>query len=626
MHKTYLKSCKSRVLRGALFLFTVTVIFHLQLLFCLPALRAETQGTTARSSWRHLLYYSNRTFTRETSLVDSPEFFLAKDGAYDSDHELTAFMEALKRDDPKKPEADRIACRFPARSEWVRRNRPELRFASAPCPDYEAWLAFAKPKAVSLIFSSYFLNNPSSMMGHTFLRLRRGTATSAPLLDKAVNFAAEPTTDIPMLYSIMGLTGSFPGKFAIMPYYSKVQEYANAESRDLWEYDLNFTEVETRAMMASLWELAPQRIDYYFFDENCSAVLLFLIQSARPTLDLSHKLGFWVHPSDTVRIVMEEKDLVSEIVYRPSTRSRYLAQYKVLSLSERALLLEMQTMQTDDFPGFQALIPDRKALLLDAALAFIEFDESLYGSKKPVKNALLYERVLEARSKLNTPPMTQFATPEDEAPHLGHKGQRWGLGLGFFEEKAEMLLEYRPGPHDLISPAIGYPPELSIELGRSKIAVEEGGKLRIRSAEIFHILSFNPSRSGRFPWSWQMQFNYENTESKRLNLSASIGQAYAALDRDHYLFGFFNTRLKAERGELWACPGLSAGGRYSLGKRLVSFSELSLERCYASEVRPWLGQWSQSFRYSIDSVWEIYLDGKRNSDSQEFGLGFYRYY
>lgn len=623
MQQAYLKSRKSRALGGALFLLIITLA---SFCVCSPALRAASPGTTARSSWRHLLYYAPRWLGRDTSLVDSPEFFLAKDGAYDSDHELSAFMEALKQDDPQKPEADRIACRYPARTQWVRRYRPELRFPSAPCPDYEAWLAFSRPKAVSLIFSSYYINNPSSMMGHTFLRLRRGAASAAPLLDKAVNFAAEPSTDIPLLYSIMGLTGSFPGKFALMPYYAKVQEYANAESRDLWEYDLNFSEAETRAMMASLWELAPQRIDYYFFDENCSAVLLYLLQTARPELHLSDKLGSFVHPSDTLRILMAEEGLVSGLVYRPSTRSRYLAQFKVLEASEAAILREMIRSQSIATAAFERLPLERKAAVLDAALAFIEFDESLYGSKKPVKNAALYDRTLAARSKLVTPPMTRFPTPDDEAPHLGHKGQRWGLLAGAYENHAEMLMEYRPGQHDLLSPAIGYPPELSIELGKTRLAVEEGGQARVRSAELFHILSLNPSRSGRLPWSWQMQLNYENTEGKRLSMQGSLGQAFAAADRDHYVFAFFDARVKVEKGELWACPGVSLGGRYSFGKRLVQLTQISLESCYASETRPWLGLWTQAWRWSINPSWEISLEAKRGIDSRDISLGFYRYY
>jgi hypothetical protein len=123
-----------------------------------------------------------------------------------------------------------------------------------------------------------------------------------------------------------------------------------------------------------------------------------------------------------------------------------------------------------------------------------------------------------------------------------------------------------------------------------------------------------------------MQVNYEDTESKRLQIQASVGQAFSGEVRDHFLFAFYDTRLKVEREELWACPGATVGGRYSFGKRLVQLSTLSLERCYSKAIQPWLGQWSHAYRWSLDDSWEIYLEGIRASDSKEFSLGFYRYY
>ncbi len=619
--RLYLESGKARILRGV---FGLVLLSHS--LAAVPASLYAASGTTARISWRHLLYYSPRWLRHDSSLIDSPEFFLAPDGASNSDHELDAFLEALKNDDPNKPENERLACRFPARTLWVQRFRPEVKFLIAPCAQYDAWRAISNAKAVSLVFSSYYINNPSSMMGHSFLRLRRGAAKSAPLLDKAVNFAAEPTTDIAMLYSIMGLTGSFPGKFTLMPYYSKVQEYANAESRDLWEYDLNFDEAETTAMMASLWELAPLHIDYFYFDENCSAVLMYLLQTARPELRLSESLGSFVHPSDTLRILMAEPGLVSDIVYRPSSRSRYLAQFKILSEEEKAIVSEYSLKDRVRGEAYSKLPLDRKAAVLDALLSFIEFDEGLYGSKKPLRYADLYEDVLQSRSVIKSEPLIQYPSPEDEAPHLGHKGQRWGLAAGRYQDQAEVLLEYRPGQHDLLSPSLGYPPELSIELGKTRMALQAGGTARLRSAELFHILSFNPMRSGRLPWSWQLQLDYENTEAKRVNFLASLGQALAGGLRDHYAFAFFNTHFKVEKGSLWACPGATIGGRWTYGKYWVQYTQVSLERCYSEIVRPWLGFWSHSYRWSLSPSWELSIEAKKSTDSRELALGFYRYF
>lgn len=624
-----LRSSPNKALSGVLFFFLVFLFLWIRPSFSFAAQEAKAYADlspVAKRSWQNILFYSNRWISGDSSLVDSPEFFLSAQGKHDAEAELEAFIEALARDHADVKEEERVLCRFPARVAWIKTFRPDVTVPSANCEQYENWLKISQPTGISIIFSSYFVNNPSSMMGHTFLRIRRAAVDASPLLDQSVNFAATPTHEIPLLYNIDGLTGGFPGNFSMLPYYIKVQEYANAESRDLWEYDLNLNEAETRLVLASLWEIAPQRIDYYFFDENCSAVLLYLVQNARPDLYITEKLGSWVHPSDTLRYLMEEENLVQKIVYRPSSRGRYLAQYDRIRPEERKLIPKLSKAQSLEVAEYQSLDPLRKAMVLDALLAFIEFDESLYGAKKATKYGDLYDQILSARSKLDAAPLTEFPKPEVEAPHLGHKGRRLGLALGRYEEKGEIQLEYRPGQHDLLSPAIGYPPELSIQLGKTRLNFQEDKTARIRSAEFFHIQSFNPTRLGRFPWSWQLQNNFENTDAKRVNLLFSIGQATNLFSRENFAFLFLDNKAKVERGEAYYCPGASAGLRFSILKRFVSFSDIGAERCYGSETEGWEERWSQEFRLSWNDHLESFFEARKYSDAREFTLGFYSYY
>ena len=66
--------------------------------------------------------------------------------------------------------------------------------------------------------------------------------------------------------------------------------------------------------------------DYYFFDENCSYDLLFLLEAARPSLNLTDHQGVWVIPLDTVRDV-QRKGITLGAEYRPSQTAKieYLA-------------------------------------------------------------------------------------------------------------------------------------------------------------------------------------------------------------------------------------------------------------------------------------------------------------
>ena len=87
-------------------------------------------------------------------------------------------------------------CRFPARVAVLQQKLgfdPD-RLDVKPCPRLDEYWERVQPEAVSLIFSAYYLNNPASMFGHTFLRVRkRGPAVDRQkreLLDSAIDYAA----------------------------------------------------------------------------------------------------------------------------------------------------------------------------------------------------------------------------------------------------------------------------------------------------------------------------------------------------------------------------------------------------------------------------------------------------
>jgi hypothetical protein len=90
------------------------------------------------------------------------------------------------------------------------------------------------------------MNNPASMFGHTFLRVDKNReGPEQTLLNYGVNYAANVDTKNvnALAYAFEGLFGFFRGTFTLFPYYAKVQEYSNWESRDLWEYELDFTTI-----------------------------------------------------------------------------------------------------------------------------------------------------------------------------------------------------------------------------------------------------------------------------------------------------------------------------------------------------------------------------------------------
>ncbi|NER59786.1 DUF4105 domain-containing protein, partial [Pseudomonas sp. MAFF212428] len=256
--------------------------------------------------WISLGHYETAKLGGWRSYVDDPRFFLAKDGAHHPEHELRATYEALYA--PASLGDKHAQCVFPARTRWLR-DQLQLRDLPAPdCKDYTQWFKDVSPHSAVMIFPAAYLNSPSSMFGHTLLRIDQAGVQSdnTALLSYAINFGAYiEGNDNSILYAWKGLMGGYPGLFALVPYQEKLSEYRSLENRDLWEYRLNLTPEETGRMVEHIWELKQIQFDYFFFDENCSYRLLELLQVARPSLDLTSQFPLTAIPTDTVKAVKQ---------------------------------------------------------------------------------------------------------------------------------------------------------------------------------------------------------------------------------------------------------------------------------------------------------------------------------
>ena len=75
--------------------------------------------------------------------------------------------------------------------------------------------------------------------------------------------------------------GCFVEHLQTCPSYYKVREYNNAESRDLWEYELNVDQ-ETVDMLIAHYGRLVLLIDYWYLTENCSYHMFTLLEAANP--------------------------------------------------------------------------------------------------------------------------------------------------------------------------------------------------------------------------------------------------------------------------------------------------------------------------------------------------------
>ncbi|HEY6098640.1 MAG TPA: DUF4105 domain-containing protein, partial [Anaeromyxobacter sp.] len=433
--------------------------------------RARTLRLWEDPGWIRLGHWRRTEKGGWKSEVDGTEFFRALLGKTNPRAELEATLRGFFDARPVADELSDAQCRFPARFAFLA-GRLGVDLARLPprrCPRFEAFLDRVRPRSVTFVFSSYYLNNPASAFGHTFLRLnkedRARGGKAYELLDYGVDYAATVDTGNAVLYALKGLFGFFQGQFSNYAYYYKVRQYADAESRDLWEYDLALEPGEVAMLAAHLWELGGTYFDYWYLDENCSYHILGALEAAAPRLSLLDHVGkAVVLPSDTVKAVFANPGLVRGVHYRPSIRTQFLARAGRLSKEE---LLGVERLARDPSAPLPAgLAPRAQAAALDAALDHLDlrFMRDLVVGKAP-EAARARQVLLERRSGLGvvSPPL-EVTPPSERAPELGHGSFRVGAGGGASSRDGVLaIVDFRLALHDLGDPPDGYPPLAQIE-------------------------------------------------------------------------------------------------------------------------------------------------------------------
>ncbi|WDG56971.1 DUF4105 domain-containing protein [Pseudomonas chlororaphis] len=460
--------------------------------------------------WISLGHYETAKLGGWRSYVSDPKFFLAKDGAEHPDAELKATLDALYA--PAGSGNQHAQCVYPARTRWLKAQLSLNDLPAVDCNEFNQWFKDVSPHSTVMIFPAAYLNSPSSMFGHTLLRIDQADVQSnhTALLSYAINFGAYiEGSDNSILYAWKGLMGGYPGLFALVPYQEKLSEYRSLENRDLWEYRLNLTQAETERMVEHVWELKQIKFDYFFFDENCSYRLLELLQVARPSLRLTGQFPLTAIPTDTVKAV-KEAGLVEKIEYRPSRERELLERAKPLSSDEQQWVLKVSADQQQlQEPAFKTLPRDRQALIIDAAYRLERYRAN--GQERDPQRA---QRSFELLRAINRNPPPELSIERPGLPEDGHESRTWQVGVG--TRGAQAFGEYglRMAYHDLNDNAEGFPLGAQIEILQMKLRQYEGNHWQLQQLDLATIRSLTPRNELLQPWSWQVTGGLERVPGK----------------------------------------------------------------------------------------------------------------
>lgn len=461
--------------------------------------QAHQRKLADKREWQVLLHYRPRLFGGYESEQDNQGFFLSPQGKTDPQTELDATLRQFFSEELVGRSKQPAQCAFVARYAWLKEQLgfDDARLRPISCDRFERWFADFDADAVTMIFPAGFMNNPSSMFGHTFLRIdQRGQTEQTRILAYTINYAAELPPDVGPEYAIKGVFGGYKGYFSTIPYYLKVQEYRDLENRDIWEYRLRMSPEQLRRLLMHAWELGNADFDYFFFKENCSYHILSLLEAAEPSLHLTDQSYVFTIPTNTIRLLMAHPGLVGDVVYRPARATLVRRKRDYLTDGERDLLKRLvddpSLVKTDVYLAQQE---SRQTLLMDIASDYLLLKSA--GDSESAKQAKERNReLLTARSKIKLVPETFSIRPFTDRPDEGHGTSRAGVGVGWRNKQPFEELAIRAGYHDLLDPEKGYTPDAQIEA--LSLAVRKYGPISWKDSSVGQAISDSQVRIERF--------------------------------------------------------------------------------------------------------------------------------
>jgi len=556
----------------------------------------------------------------DESEIDDPNFFFAKDGKHNPESELNATLDAFFSDEIKDDNSS--ICKFPARYEWLKKELHGADFPTAECREYEKILKRVDPKSTTLVFPAAHINSPASMFGHTFLRIN--SSYNSRLLSYAINYAADANTKTEngVIFAIKGLTGGYYGLYSLLPYYEKLKEYRDSEQRDIWEYDLNLTQAETMQMFRHIWEMNGTHSYYYFFTENCSYNMLWLLEVARPSLELRKHFTYQVIPLETVHIA-KAAGLIDAEHYRPSKRKKLLTYERVLDEKYAHLPLDLvaSKIRAEEIVNNDTISIDQKRYILESGIEYLEYQYSRSKIKKENYLELFHEMTTE-RAKLGITKPLDIKTPPN--PLDGHRAVRAEVGVGARDGDFISFLGIRPAYHDLEDSEYGFLRGTQIEF-LNLLASKSTKETKVEEATILSIVSI-AQRSLFFKnFSWRTKIGWDNdylTTNPTFSFRVGAGFSWG---NDLGFFYVMVDPLLYQNSSFHAAIGGSVGFNIDKYENFTTNVEFT-QRVYDSGDTQKLIEASEGFRTSQNTQIMLKYDYKdkivvqKKKDEQTFRL------
>jgi len=279
--------------------------------------------------WSRLVGFSDSNF-----LDKEQRYFLTDISSFDLYKELTESINEYVRFAQDKSQ---FFCRAPARALFLTYKLTQLpTFQPEKCHKYAEWAQNGNVRSISLLYVTGYFKNPASFFGHTLLKFNSGESKGDHgLLESSFNYGANTANDAALPYVIRGLTGAYSASLQKERFFRLSAQYQELQKRDVYEYRLDLSQIETQLIVAYMFEMRERKFKYYFMSDNCAYRLNLILGFGLNTDPMP--LRPWSAPIDLL-MGLYDLNVVTKIIFHPSQTSVTINAIERLSPLERVAL------------------------------------------------------------------------------------------------------------------------------------------------------------------------------------------------------------------------------------------------------------------------------------------------
>ena len=404
--------------------------------------------------------------------------------------------------------------------------------------------------------------------------------------------------------------------------------------RDLWHYQLGFTEAEVSLLTAHLFEIIGKDYEYLFLSQNCASRIARTLELVVED-DLTPGFSPWVAPEDLLRALSNTTHHGSPLLVKtrqiPSRRLITQRSFNALNSDQQRAANAVWPSENDlrmEAQSFSELSAVQRSDVLDTLLSHASFLRQTGDTEQLPE---IERQLLQARLRLPTGHAevnyeTSPAIHEVAAPSLvGFSGVHNSYSTN------SARLRFRPLQYDLLDTNQARMPNSAVEIATVEINADDQG-VSLNRLDLFNVtnLHTNAIALPTLPQTaWQISAGIERNRLSCRRCFDGVANVLAGKSwslGSHLPYFLAGAQLRTQRHyDGMAVPMVKAGivSSWSPSQRThIQLSHRS-NMGYSDRQRT---EWQLQHRFALSTEWDMRFEFQHDYSANEASIGLSRYF